>query len=328
MYGSSAPWSYGSGGSACLPACWAAVAVAAMVFLLGLSVSVPVTTRRPEEKFPRSRAAPGLLPVGCPISSRRGCGSRWCRSHGRHTMALFSDAGIQFLLRWIHFLSGITWIGLLYYFNFVQGPFFAEADASTKSVATQKLVPRALWWFRWAAALTFLTGLMILGFQQQMKGSYFKTLPGMSIFAGALMATVMFLNVWLIIWPNQKIAIASAQRVMGGGEADPAAAGAARRGLIASRTNTLFSIPVMFFMVGTSHFAAVSDHLKILPSNSTKVVWYLVVGVLTLLIEANALGLVGGVGPGPTRKPLESHKDTIIAGLVLWAAMFALMLAL
>src|SRR2546427_12866332 len=77
-------------------------------------------------------------------------------------MALFSAAGIQFLLRWLHFLSGITWIGLLYYFNFVQGPFFAEADASTKSVATQKLVPRALWWFCWAAALTLLSVLAIL----------------------------------------------------------------------------------------------------------------------------------------------------------------------
>ena len=75
-------------------------------------------------------------------------------------MALFSKDGAEFLLRWLHFLSGITWIGLLYYFNFVQGPFFAEADAATKSVATQKLVPRALWWFRWSASLTFLTGAL------------------------------------------------------------------------------------------------------------------------------------------------------------------------
>src|SRR5256885_3673504 len=81
-------------------------------------------------------------------------------------MALFSDAGIQFLFRWIHFLSGITWIGLLYYFNFVQGPFMAEADAATKSGATQKLVPRALWWFRWSAALTFLSGVVILALRR------------------------------------------------------------------------------------------------------------------------------------------------------------------
>ena len=73
-------------------------------------------------------------------------------------MALFSDAGVELLLRWLHFLAGITWIGLLYYFNFVQGPFFAEADGATKSAATQKLVPRALWWFRWGAMFTFLSG--------------------------------------------------------------------------------------------------------------------------------------------------------------------------
>src|SRR5437667_3840012 len=76
-------------------------------------------------------------------------------------MALFSTTGLLFLLRWIHFLAGVTWIGLLYYFNFVQGPFFAEADATTRSNATQKLVPRARWWFRWGAMLTFLSGLAI-----------------------------------------------------------------------------------------------------------------------------------------------------------------------
>src|SRR5437870_11989844 len=77
-------------------------------------------------------------------------------------MALFSAAGIQFLLRWLHFPAGITWIGLLYYFNFVQGPFFAEADASTRSVATQTPVAWAHCSFRCAYALTFLCGLTIL----------------------------------------------------------------------------------------------------------------------------------------------------------------------
>ena len=66
-----------------------------------------------------------------------------------------------FLLRWIHFLAGITWIGILYYFNFVQTPFFAEAEPGVRSVAIQKLVPRALWWFRWGAMGTFLAGILI-----------------------------------------------------------------------------------------------------------------------------------------------------------------------
>ena len=73
-------------------------------------------------------------------------------------MALASSEGWLFLLRWIHFLAGITWIGILYYFNFVQTPFFAETDAPVRSGAVQKLVPRALWWFRWGAMFTFFSG--------------------------------------------------------------------------------------------------------------------------------------------------------------------------
>src|SRR3954464_13546047 len=78
------------------------------------------------------------------------------------TFALFTQGGLMFLVRWIHYLSGVLWIGLLYYFNFVQGSFFTETDASTKSNAIQKLVPRALWWFRWSAMWTMVSGLTYL----------------------------------------------------------------------------------------------------------------------------------------------------------------------
>src|SRR6476659_9180185 len=86
------------------------------------------------------------------------------RNTRRHRMnwALFSLDGIFFLLRWLHIFFGIVWIGHLYYFNFVQGAFFAETDAATKSNAIQKLVPRALWWFRWGAMGTMLTGVIYL----------------------------------------------------------------------------------------------------------------------------------------------------------------------
>src|ERR1044071_6342975 len=77
-------------------------------------------------------------------------------------MALLSESGFLFLLRWIHFLSGVTWIGLLYYFNFVQTPFFAETEAPVRSGAQQKLLPRAMWWFRWGAMITFLSGWLYL----------------------------------------------------------------------------------------------------------------------------------------------------------------------
>src|SRR5438270_9385973 len=139
--------------------------------------------------------------------------------------------------RWIHLLAGITWIGLLYYFNFVQTPSFTTFDAGPRTESIRKLGPRALWWFRMAAALTFVTGILILGFQDQFKGDYFKTWSGMSIFAGAFIATIMLLNVWLVIWPAQKIVIASAEGTAAGKEPDPNAAAAGRKGALASRTN-------------------------------------------------------------------------------------------
>src|SRR5438132_691984 len=88
---------------------------------------------------------------------------------------LFSSEGFNFLLRWLHFFFGIVWIGHLYYFNFTQGPFFAETDAATKSGATQKLVPRALWWFRWGAMFTFLTGWTYLIIRAGSLGPAFAT---------------------------------------------------------------------------------------------------------------------------------------------------------
>jgi uncharacterized membrane protein len=215
-------------------------------------------------------------------------------------MALFSDAGLQFLLRWIHFLSGITWIGLLYYFNFVQGPFFAEADASTKSVATQKLVPRALWWFRWAALVTFLSGLVILALRRASWSDPW----GMTILSGAAFGTLMFLNVWLVIWPNQKTVIANAVATAGGGQANPAAAGAGRRAFLASRTNVVLSFPMLFFMGAASHFP--------LNASGSRGVWGVILLLILALLEVNAL--MGSAGP--TKKPIETVRGVIVTGFV------------
>jgi uncharacterized membrane protein len=157
-----------------------------------------------------------------------------------------TTAGIEMLMRWGHFLAGITWIGLLYYFNFVQGEYFKEADASAKTAAIKGLVPKALWWFRWGAAATLITGLAIFG----LRGGGMS----MDIYVGALLGVFMFLNVWLIIWPNQKIVIASAEAVSSGGKALPEAADALATAGLASRTNTLFSIPMLFFMGASSHY--------------------------------------------------------------------------
>ena len=118
---------------------------------------------------------------------------------------------IGFLFRWSHVLFGITWIGMLYYFNFIQGGYFKQASAEGLADAKAKLAPSALWWFRWGAMGTFITGLALLG----------KLAIGLNnyIIVGAVFGTIMFLNVWLIIWPNQKIALGMA-------EGDAPAAGA------------------------------------------------------------------------------------------------------
>lgn len=221
-------------------------------------------------------------------------------------MALFSDAGIQFMLRWIHFLAGITWIGLLYYFNFVQGSFFAEADASTKSVATQKLVPRALWWFRWSAMLTFLSGLAIL----TLRRASWSDPWGLTILTGATFGTVMFLNVWFVIWPNQKVVIANAVATAGGGQANPATAAAARRAFLASRTNVVYSFPMLFFMGAASHFT--------LSAGGNRGRWAVLLLVIIALFQINAL--TGSAGP--TKKPIETVRGVIVTGFVTAALVY------
>jgi uncharacterized membrane protein len=233
---------------------------------------------------------------------------------------LFERIGGVILSRWAHFLAGITWIGILYYFNFVQTPAFAEFEAGSRTEATAKLVPRAMWWFRWGAMLTLLSGISILAFQDQFNGDYFKTPSGVSIATGILLALVMFSNVWFVIWPVQKRVIANAENVLAGGQADPAAAGFARRGLLASRTNTLLSIPMLFFMAATSHFAP----FHVADSSGKRGAFLGIVLFITAILELNALGLLGGTEPGGARAYLDKHQNTIIAGFVYAALLIIL----
>jgi uncharacterized membrane protein len=240
-------------------------------------------------------------------------------------MEIFTQSGGEFLSRWAHVLAGVTWIGLLYYFNVVQVPAFAQFDAGARTEAIQKLVPRALWWFRWAAMLTLLTGLAILSFQEAYDADYlFRSPPGISISTGILLAVTMFLNVWLVIWPAQKIVIASAEATAAGREADPRAAGAGRRGLLASRTNTFFSIPMLFFMVATSHF---SFHFPTAGFADGRAAYWIIVLALWGLIEAIGLGWLG-TDPGGARWHLDDHRRTIIGGFVLTAVLYGLWEAL
>ena len=175
------------------------------------------------------------------------------------------------LFRFAHTLVGIVWIGLLYYFNFVQTEYLKEAEPDAKSDLLKKLAPNALWWFRWAAFFTFLTGLYMLYVLQ--------TGASLMIILGALMGTIMMLNVWGIIWRNQKI-------VIGLKEGDAAVAGA-KAGL-ASRTNTLFSIPMLYFMVFSAHMPIGTEHYPTFMQGYSGL-GFLIVLASILLIEANAI---------------------------------------
>ncbi len=222
----------------------------------------------------------------------------------------------QFLLRWFHFLSGITWIGMLYFFNLVNVKFMKELDAAVKGKVIPNLMPKALWWFRWGAVGTWVSGFtyyfllvdsearttshmplvyFVVGWsiafvvvaallRTSVAGgplkdgrmlavaiaivllffAYATTLMAhnagsssrtLSIMIGGGLGTIMFLNVWMIIWPLQQKIIAATRATAENGAAAPAEQPAwARRAFLASRANTWLSIPMLFFMGAASHF--------------------------------------------------------------------------
>lgn len=235
-------------------------------------------------------------------------------------MELFTEAGGIFLSRYAHYASGITWIGLLYYFNFVQTPAFATFDVPVCTEAISKLVPRALWWFRWAAIFTVLSGFSIMAFQKDFDGDYMKSPKGISISTGVVLGLIMLGNVWGVIWRNQKTVIKSAQGVMEGQAALPEAADAGRRAAIASRTNVVLSLPLLFFMAFTSHLAAHVGDPE--PESSKRLMWWAPMLVVIVLIELNGLGVIGGIGQGPTKKYLEKHTTAIATGAGLAVAFY------
>ena len=209
---------------------------------------------------------------------------------------------INFLFRWAHVLFGIVWIGMLYYFNFVQGGYFKVATPEALQDAKEKLAPNALWWFRWGAMFTFITGLILLASVGKMG------LTNDYIIIGALMATLMFINVWTVIWPNQQIAL---------GMVEGDSATAAAKALLASRTNTLFSAPMLFAMLASSHLGYSAQHL--LSSQGGGIGMMLAILIIVLL-EINAL--FGKLGP------IASVKGVIHCSLGLTAVLVALLMYL
>lgn len=198
---------------------------------------------------------------------------------------------INFLFRWGHVLFGIVWIGMLYYFNFVQGGYFKQASAEGLADAKAKLAPSALWWFRWGAMFTFITGLYLLHSISNVLNNY--------IIVGAAMGTLMAANVWMVIWPAQRIALGIEE----GGDK----AAAAAKALLASRTNTLFSAPMLFGMLAGPHYGQYGSDV-----GGTGLTVML---VIVLALELN--GLKGKQGP------MTTVTGVIGSSLLLTAVMVA-----
>jgi uncharacterized membrane protein len=221
-----------------------------------------------------------------------------------------------------HILSGITWIGLLYFFNFVQTPAYAQLSDGARGEALRKLTWRAMWWFRWAAAATFVFGLLIISVQEMEDGAYWEGQRGTAILTGILFAVTMFLNVWGIIWRAQKVVIGSAESVANGGQANPDAPAAAKKGARASRCNTFFSFVMLWFMVFAAHGAGFwgTDGTTV---GGTAVYWIFVL-ILWAVVEASALGFIGGID-GPINKAFfDDHKKTIIFGFLYLAVIYVI----
>jgi uncharacterized membrane protein len=176
-------------------------------------------------------------------------------TNGNHMVA---GKSAQSIIIWLHVLAGVTWIGLLYYFNFVQVPALAEAvgdeDGPGPAAISKYVAPRALAWFRWGAIVTWLSGASFLFHKGQFLNAFMLGLNtdpinqyAMTIGVGAWFGTIMLFNVWVLIWPNQKkvlgIVKASADEV----------AKAKNIAFLASRSNTLLSIPMVMSMIGAGH---------------------------------------------------------------------------
>ena len=154
----------------------------------------------------------------------------------------------QFLFRWLHVLSGVMWIGLLWYFNFVQIPNMPNIPDDQKPAIGKVIAPAALFWFRWGAMGTIITGLILAMISGYLIEAVTLSGNGLIIGIGMWLGAIMWFNVWFVIWPYQK-------KALGMIEADAETkAKAARTAMLFSRTNTLLSVPMLFCMVAQQNF--------------------------------------------------------------------------
>jgi uncharacterized membrane protein len=149
----------------------------------------------------------------------------------------------RFFMRWLHVLAGVMWIGLLWYFNFVQTPSMPKIPDEQKPAVSKVIAPTALFWFRWAALATVITGLLLAWMNGYLAAALTLTKGVHAIGIGMWLALIMAFNVWFIIWPNQKKALGIVQ------VAAEEKTKAARLAMLTSRFNTMLSIPMLYCMV-------------------------------------------------------------------------------
>ena len=158
-----------------------------------------------------------------------------------------TEAWWMLCFRWLHVLSGVMWIGLLWYFNFVQIPSMPKIPDEQKPAISKVIAPEALFWFRWSALATVVTGLLLAGMLRFLVPALTLQTGYKAIGIGMWLALIMAFNVWFIIWPNQKKALGIVQ-------VEPAEkAAAAKMAGMTSRFNTMFSIPMLYCMAAQSH---------------------------------------------------------------------------
>lgn len=161
--------------------------------------------------------------------------------------ANLSSIELPFLFRWIHVMVGVMWIGLLWYFNFVQIPSMPKIPDEQKPAIGKVIAPTALFWFRWAALFTVVSGLILAVLNGYAHQAFTLQAPFRAIGLGMWIALLMAFNVWFIIWPNQKRALGIVAV-----ESDVKAK-SARVAMLTSRFNTMLSVPMLFLMVAQSH---------------------------------------------------------------------------
>ncbi len=198
-------------------------------------------------------------------------------------------SNFHLLIRWLHVIAGITWIGHLYFFNLVNVPLQGALEDATKKMINPQLMPRALWWFRWGAMTTFLAGVVLfiliymytpgVGFgpTSLFVDSDGITARAMWILFGMLLATIMWFNVWFVIWPAQK-------RLLTGKVPSADIPAVRKRAMLASRTNTFLSAPMLFGMLAPAHYGAM---------NGAVFLGVIAVGVVAVWISIRASYKVG-----------------------------------